>query len=832
MTAVTSLLALAAVATAAVAPLPSDQDTPREWLTLLPTNISFSCAGRVPGYYADVDSGCQMYHMCDPQSKRYSYLCPALTEFNQFYMTCVQHERVNCSMSEKFYHMNEMIGKPRMRFHSLHHDDHKKKDTEGSKADNQVDVSAPAGEVLFEFETKLDMPLPKLRPRLRPRQRLTTKAAASSLSPTTTPAPRRVQSHRRAGASSARRRRPTNATTPAPATGSATVSNAAGAKASTAAPSAGRIAAPPTGRAASPSTVGGRGEPAKPTAPTSAPTRRALFTTLTRASAGTVTTPAPRRTTARTNAPPRRRQPAAAATTAVPTTRSPPVFGEKTRSRLRGTERPKAPAVGAIGAVTVTERPGPRAKTGDRPRVSGGEAHKTRGGSLRMKPRLRLSDIIPANRTSSSAADIAAEAVSAVEKTLSPPSALSAALAAFERRDPALPRNTFQTFGLPGSFVFGIEMDEGRPVAVLPPKPRTAKAAPSTTTPRPTTASPTTTRRTTAKTARTVRTRTTTPKSVTARSTVGRITTEATRPPRPPTTRSAPRRTTLPPATAGKATTRQTPPPTTPRPAVTRRTTERGKAEAAASTARARVIPRPSAGSRRATTAKPARLARRRRPPAKQLPAPDELEALKLSFTIEPPQFALREDGPHEERKMKVRGELITGEMALRKMMVDQLKPVYFPSLKVPLNLLPPLLSEHHEPDGGMISTLTLPVRRSRTNDLLATGGVESLLPPDLGQLVSPGGTTPATSTQSSASTPASSTQATSTSATSQRPPSSRRTVTPKEDPPGLTMKFEKTKKKGFKVGDSHGSKEEVCYPCMKSFIKDLDNCHPCVVIR
>ena len=58
-----------------------------------------------------------MYHMCDPQSRLFSYLCPAYTEFSQFYMTCVQHDRVNCSMSESFFHMNEMIGKPRTRFH-------------------------------------------------------------------------------------------------------------------------------------------------------------------------------------------------------------------------------------------------------------------------------------------------------------------------------------------------------------------------------------------------------------------------------------------------------------------------------------------------------------------------------------------------------------------------------------------------------------------------------------------------------------------------------------------------------------------------------------------
>lgn len=235
------------------------------------------------------------------------------------------------------------------------------------------------------------------------------------------------------------------------------------------------------------------------------------------------------------------------------------------------------------------------------------------------------------------------------------------------------------------------------------------------------------------------------------------------------------------------------------------------------------MVPSPTVAARNVTEPASAEVQRT----AKQLPDASELEALKLSFTIQPPKRAMHEDGPHEELKMKVKGELITGAMALRKLMVEQTKPVYFPSVEVPLNLLPPLLSNREEADGGHTTTLTLPVRNDRPNSLSqAAAEAFDLLPPEFSRLLPPKFTLPPppppagrTTAPSTARTPASS------GGGSERP------AKPRKDPAGLTMKFGK-KKHGFRVGASHGHEGEACYPCMKSFIKDLDSCHPCVIIR
>lgn len=52
---------------------------------------TFSCEGRIYGYYADVDNDCQIFHVCLPvtypdgreQQFRWSFICPEETTFNQ-----------------------------------------------------------------------------------------------------------------------------------------------------------------------------------------------------------------------------------------------------------------------------------------------------------------------------------------------------------------------------------------------------------------------------------------------------------------------------------------------------------------------------------------------------------------------------------------------------------------------------------------------------------------------------------------------------------------------------------------------------------------------------
>ncbi|KAH8360026.1 hypothetical protein KR093_010230 [Drosophila rubida] len=71
---------------------------------------SFSCSGRPAGYYADVETGCQVYHMCDGLGRQFSYTCPNTTLFQQRMLICDHWYMVNCSKAESNYAANLLIG--------------------------------------------------------------------------------------------------------------------------------------------------------------------------------------------------------------------------------------------------------------------------------------------------------------------------------------------------------------------------------------------------------------------------------------------------------------------------------------------------------------------------------------------------------------------------------------------------------------------------------------------------------------------------------------------------------------------------------------------------
>ncbi|XP_003702919.1 uncharacterized protein LOC100877019 [Megachile rotundata] len=85
--------------------------------TVIRENIvdNFSCKDRIYGYYADMDNDCQVFHVCLPQTRgatRWSFICPAETVFNQATFVCTKTENsIPCEESEKFYELNEAIGK-------------------------------------------------------------------------------------------------------------------------------------------------------------------------------------------------------------------------------------------------------------------------------------------------------------------------------------------------------------------------------------------------------------------------------------------------------------------------------------------------------------------------------------------------------------------------------------------------------------------------------------------------------------------------------------------------------------------------------------------------
>uniref|UniRef100_A0A1A9W6P9 Chitin-binding type-2 domain-containing protein n=1 Tax=Glossina brevipalpis TaxID=37001 RepID=A0A1A9W6P9_9MUSC len=71
---------------------------------------SFSCNGRPAGYYADIETGCQIYHMCDGLGRQFSYSCPNTTLFQQRMLICDHWYMVNCSKAESDYAANLLIG--------------------------------------------------------------------------------------------------------------------------------------------------------------------------------------------------------------------------------------------------------------------------------------------------------------------------------------------------------------------------------------------------------------------------------------------------------------------------------------------------------------------------------------------------------------------------------------------------------------------------------------------------------------------------------------------------------------------------------------------------
>ncbi|RWS08602.1 hypothetical protein B4U79_04911, partial [Dinothrombium tinctorium] len=61
-----------------------------------------------PGFYADMETGCQVYHSC--HHKRglvHSFLCPNGTIFSQEYLICDWWYNVKCGQSDRYYNLNK-----------------------------------------------------------------------------------------------------------------------------------------------------------------------------------------------------------------------------------------------------------------------------------------------------------------------------------------------------------------------------------------------------------------------------------------------------------------------------------------------------------------------------------------------------------------------------------------------------------------------------------------------------------------------------------------------------------------------------------------------------
>ena len=62
--------------------------------------------------FADVETGCRVYHVCYPEERRGSFFCGEGTVFNQKLLTCDYPQNTDCANSERYWSANEDFGKP------------------------------------------------------------------------------------------------------------------------------------------------------------------------------------------------------------------------------------------------------------------------------------------------------------------------------------------------------------------------------------------------------------------------------------------------------------------------------------------------------------------------------------------------------------------------------------------------------------------------------------------------------------------------------------------------------------------------------------------------
>ncbi|CAK9827672.1 hypothetical protein ANTRET_LOCUS5344, partial [Anthophora retusa] len=108
---------------------------------------NFSCQGKViGGYYADVEAGCQMFHVCTIGQKDeimdIKFLCLNGTVFDQETRVCERVDEVDCSKSERFYNLNlELYGNNAVTL-SLHENNEDDIDPSDQSDDHQRTTSA------------------------------------------------------------------------------------------------------------------------------------------------------------------------------------------------------------------------------------------------------------------------------------------------------------------------------------------------------------------------------------------------------------------------------------------------------------------------------------------------------------------------------------------------------------------------------------------------------------------------------------------------------------------------------------------------------------------
>ncbi|XP_057372771.1 uncharacterized protein LOC130693611 [Daphnia carinata] len=75
---------------------------------------SFKCNPGNPGYFADTEGLCQVFHLCQIDGRHDSFLCPNGTLFNQKHFVCDWWYNVDCAASPSLYVLNEVFRQPQL----------------------------------------------------------------------------------------------------------------------------------------------------------------------------------------------------------------------------------------------------------------------------------------------------------------------------------------------------------------------------------------------------------------------------------------------------------------------------------------------------------------------------------------------------------------------------------------------------------------------------------------------------------------------------------------------------------------------------------------------
>ncbi|EEB10323.1 conserved hypothetical protein [Pediculus humanus corporis] len=89
----------------------SSEPLPYPTYERIPRGLTFTCKSRGPGYFADPEAGCQVWHWCLPSGAKYSFLCPNGTLFNQRVRVCDWWFNVDCMDAPNNYNVNDDLYK-------------------------------------------------------------------------------------------------------------------------------------------------------------------------------------------------------------------------------------------------------------------------------------------------------------------------------------------------------------------------------------------------------------------------------------------------------------------------------------------------------------------------------------------------------------------------------------------------------------------------------------------------------------------------------------------------------------------------------------------------